>query len=62
MLVMRQKPGIKLRRAAAAARRAAAAYEANQEDLRPLVRLVTDVHAILALARGHRDKPAPQKD
>jgi hypothetical protein len=62
MLVMQEKPGTKRRRAAAAVRSAAAAYRANQEDLGPLVRLVADVLALLALARGRRDKPAARED
>ena len=61
MLAMQEKPDTKWRRAVAAGRRAAAAYRANQEDLVPLVRLVADVLALLALARGRRDKPvAPE--
>ena len=44
--------------AAAAARRVAAAYQANREDLEPLLRLVADVLALAALARGRRDEPA----
>ena len=62
MLVMREKQGTKRRRAAAAARRAAAAYRANQEDLGPLVRLVADVLALLAVARGRRGKPTARED
>jgi len=50
-MVMQEKPGTKRRRAGTAARRAAAAYRANQEDLAPLVRLVTDVLALIAVAR-----------
>lgn len=61
-MVMQEKPGTKRRRAAAAARRAAAAYRANQEDLGPLVRLVADVLALLAVARGRRVKPAARED
>lgn len=58
-MAMQEKPGTKRRRtAAAAARSAAAAYRANREDLEPLIRLVADVFALAALARGHRRKPA----
>jgi hypothetical protein len=62
MKAVQGKPGTKRRRAAAAARRAAAAYRANQEDLGPLVRLVADVFALLAVARGRRGKPAARED
>jgi len=40
------------------ARRVAVAYRANREDLEPLLRLVADVLALAALARGRRDEPA----
>ncbi len=61
MRAMQCKPGTR-RRAAAAARRAAAAYRANREDLEPLVRLVADVLALLAVARRRRDNPAARAD
>jgi hypothetical protein len=44
--------------AAAAARRVAAAYQANREDLEPLLRLVADVLALAALVRRRRGKLA----
>jgi hypothetical protein len=62
MLMTQKKPGTKPRRAAAAARRAAAAYRANQEDLGPLVQLVADVLALLAVAHGRRAKSAARTD
>ena len=55
---MTGKRGPKRRQAAAVARRVAVAYRANREDLEPLLRLVADVLALAALARGRRDEPA----
>jgi len=55
---MTGKRGPKRRQAAAAARCVAVAYRANREDLEPLLRLVADVLALAALARGRRDEPA----
>jgi hypothetical protein len=46
------------RQAAAAARRVAVACRANRADPGPLLRLVADVLALAALARGRRDEPA----
>lgn len=55
---MIEKRGPTRRQAAASARRTAVAYRANREDLEPLLRLVADVLALAALARGRRDEPA----
>jgi hypothetical protein len=54
---MTGKRGPKRRQAAAAARRVAVAYQADREDLKPLLQPVADVLAVAALARGRRDKP-----
>ena len=48
----------KRRQAAAVAQRMAVAYRANREDLEPLLRMVADVLALAALARGRRGEPA----
>ena len=62
MSAMQWKPGTTRRRAAVAVRRAAAAYRANRDDLEPLVRLMADVLALLAVARGRRDESAAPED